>query len=146
MGNAVEWIGIALGGIEASANGAILTTLERTLLLERMAGQLTNKQARTWYNTHKARIPSMLNKSSSLEDQARQAFSLRNHFRTEARYLMKDRTEAEYLDLVDPNLTWEQIVNLYRSQNFEGDDLWNVIIKKSTEGRMSADEAAGIKK
>lgn len=52
----------------------------------------------------------MIDKSLSLEEQSKQAFNLRNQFRTQARGLMADRAAAESLYKTDPNLTWEEIV------------------------------------
>ena len=48
----------------------------------------------------------MINKNLSLE---KQAFNLRNRFRTQARELMADRELAESLYKTDPNKTWKEI-------------------------------------
>jgi hypothetical protein len=87
-----------------------------------------------------------LDKSLSLEGQAHQAFNFRNNFRNEARNLMKDRVEAEYLFKTEPNMTWEGIVEKYSNQRLEGDDLWNKIIESSQKSRTSANEASGVAK
>lgn len=71
------------------------------------AGSLSNADARTWYLQQESKIPSMINKNLSLEQQARQAVYLRNQFRTQARDLMAARELAASLNKTDPNLTWE---------------------------------------
>ena len=59
----------------------------------------------------------------SLEEQTKQAFNLRNQFRTQARELMADRATAESLYKTDPNLTWEEIVRKQSAKGLEGDDI-----------------------
>ena len=66
-------------------------------------GTLDNFEARKWYLEQKSKIPNMIDKNLQLEDQAKQAFRLRNIFRTQARELMADRTAAEKLYNEDPN-------------------------------------------
>ena len=146
FGNAVEYIGLSLGGIEASLNGIVATTAARQLAVRAMAGKLSNFEARTWYLAQEARIPGWLDKSRTLEQQAHQAFYLRNYIRTEARSMMKDVTEKEYLDLTSPNQTWEEITDLYKSRGYEGDKLWDEIIQASQRNRQSANEASGVTK
>ncbi len=55
-------------------------------------------------------IADVIDKNLSIEEQAKLAFDLRNQFRTQARELMADRKLAESLYKIDPNQTWEQIV------------------------------------
>ena len=50
----------------------------------------------------------MINKTKSVEEQARQAHALRNQFRTNARDLMLNQDERQYLDKHKPNLTFEE--------------------------------------
>lgn len=58
-------------------------------------GTLSNVEARQWYFDHERRIPDLIDKTQSLENQAKQSFDLRNSFRTEARTLMQDRITAD---------------------------------------------------
>ena len=59
--------------------------------------------------------------------------------------LMADRAEAIKLYINDPNMTWTQIVEKYKTQGFSGDDLWNKIIESSTKSRESVNDALGVK-
>ena len=81
---------------------------------------LSNVEARKWYLEQEAKIPDMIDKSLPLEEQAKQAFDLRNQFRTQARELMADRATAESLYKTDPNLAWEEIVRKQRAKGLEG--------------------------
>lgn len=60
-------------------------------------GTLSNRDARMWYLDQEKSIPSFLNPSQDLKNQALQAFDLRNQFRTEARIMMQDRITADRL-------------------------------------------------
>ena len=84
---------------------------------------LSNVEARKWYLEQEAKIPDMIDKSLSLEEQAKQAFNLLNQFRTQARELMADRATAESLYKTDPNLTWEEIIRKQRKKGLKGDDI-----------------------
>ena len=62
----------------------------------------------------------MIDDSLPLEQQARQAFDLRNQYRTQTRELMSDRKLAESLYATDPNLTWEQVIQKQVDKGLSG--------------------------
>jgi hypothetical protein len=106
---------------------------------------LNNVQARTWYLAQEAKIPSLLDKTLSLKEQAMQASALRNAFRTKARELMADTKKAAEFFKNEPNLKWEEVVAKYsKGGTVQGDDLWNSIINASQRSRQSVNKAVGI--
>lgn len=105
---------------------------------------LSNVEARRWYLEQEAKIPDMIDKSLTLEEQAKQAFNLRNQFRTQARELMADRATAESLYKIDPNLTWEEIVRKQSEKGLEGDDIYKAIIESSQRSRKSVNKSLGL--
>ena len=107
-------------------------------------GTLSNVEARTWYLQQESKIPSMIDKNLSMEQQARQAVDLRNQFRTKARDLMADREFAASLNKTDPNLTWEQAVQKYTGKGFNGDALYQEIINAAQRSRTSVNKSLGI--
>ena len=109
------------------------------------SGTLSNVEARTWYLQQESKIPGMINKNFTLEQQAQQAVSLRNQFRTQARDLMADRDLAASLNKTDPNITWEQAVKKYSDKGLQGDALYNEIINAAQRSRTSVNESLGIK-
>jgi hypothetical protein len=109
------------------------------------AGTLSNKEAREWYLKQEAEIPSKIDRTKSLENQAKQAFELRNEARTGARDSMADRELANRLTSEEPNMTWEQVRAKYSARGLEGDDLWNAIIDGSQKSRASVNNALGVK-
>ncbi len=108
------------------------------------AGTLSNTEARRWYLENEAKIPELVDKSLPLEQQAKQAFKLRNQFRTRARDLMADRKLAESLYKTDPNLTWEQVVQKQIDKGLSGDDIYKAIIESAQRSRSSVNQLLGL--
>ena len=106
---------------------------------------LSNVEARKWYLEQEAKIPDMIDSSLSLEEQAKQAFNLRNKFRTEARELMADRATAESLYKTDPNWSWEKIVQKQVEKGLSGDDIYKEIIASSQRSRDAVNKSLGVK-
>ena len=75
-----------------------------------------------------------------MEVQAKEAFSLRNQFRTDARKLMSDRATAKYLMIEEPNMSWNEVVQKYSDQGYKGDDLYKKIIQSSQKSRESVNK------
>ncbi|MBP0943710.1 hypothetical protein [Pseudomonas alliivorans] len=104
---------------------------------------LTDRETRAWYLSKEAEIPARINNSASLEEQAKQAFSMRNDLRSMARELISNRTLADSLSKTDPNRTWSEIVNKYSSQGLSGDKLCAKIIEKPQSSRSSVNDGMG---
>ena len=81
-----------------------------------------------------------------MEEQAKQAFDLRNQFRTQARLLMADTEKADKFFREEPNLTWEQILKKASDKGFTGDDIYHYIIDSSQRSRSSVNEELGLGK
>ena len=108
------------------------------------AGKLSNVDARKWYLENEAQIVNRIDKSLSLEEQAKQAFELRNTYRTQARELMADRATAQKLYQEEPNLTWDQVVEKASDKGFTGNALWKEIIESSSRSRPSVNQGLGL--
>ncbi len=105
---------------------------------------LSNVDARKWYLEQEAKIPDMIDKSLSIEGQAKQAFNLRNKFRTQARELMADRKLAESLYETDPNRTWEEMIQRQIDKGLTDDDIYKEIIASSQRSRKSVNKSLGL--
>ena len=134
--NSPQLIGVdKLGTIEASSNK----------IVEPQKYSLSNVEAKKWYLEQEAKIPDMIDSSLSLEEQAKQAFNLRNKFRTEARELMADRATAESLYKTDPNWSWEKIVQKQVEKGLSGDNIYKEIIASSQRSRDAVNKSLGVK-
>ena len=112
--------------------------------IEARKGTLSNYEARKWYLEQETTIPNRIDKNLSLEEQAKQAFNLRNQFRTQARELMADRALAESLNETDPNFTWEKMVKKQINKGLEGDEIYKEIIRSSQRSRKDANKKLGL--
>ena len=114
-----------------------------------LIGKLGNKEARLWYKAHDENIPNLIDKTQTLEQQARQACTLRNTNRTNTRDLMKDQKLRKELDMKYPNLPYEFYYKKYKTDKETGkiysdDEVNKKIIEKSTTTTKKADEKAGV--
>ncbi|NJL26592.1 MAG: hypothetical protein HC897_01300 [Thermoanaerobaculia bacterium] len=107
---------------------------------------LSNVEARSWYHTKLVEISSKIDPTSSLRDQARHAFDLRNQARGEARLLMSDRQLATDLDYSDPLPAWQQMLKRAASRGLQGADLYRYILDSSRRSRRSVDMALGTRR
>jgi hypothetical protein len=106
------------------------------------ANSLTNYQSRIWYHYKKSNIPNLLDNTKSLEEQAQQAFNLRNQYRIQARDFMSDRNLADFLIANEQNWSWLDYVEYVKNKEglVEGQDLWNKIISNSQVSRDGVDK------
>jgi hypothetical protein len=130
-------------GLSVVVDNMTITAPNGTIIELPEAASLSDVDARIWYLEQEAKIPDLLDKTATLEQQAKQAFELRNAFRTEARNAMQDRVKADGLQENEKNMTWEEAVSKY-SQEYYGDDLWNEIIKAASRSRKSVNESLGV--
>lgn len=71
---------------------------------------LSDKCIREWYITQTSKIPELLDRTASQEEQAREAYRLRMLYRAEARAKMPDREAAAELDLFYPQKSFEELI------------------------------------
>ncbi len=69
-----------------------------------------NLSIRKWYVANVSNIPNLIDRKKSLEDQARQAFDLRNKFKRQARLAMADGIAAKELEKNRPVLSFDALV------------------------------------
>ena len=100
-------------------------------------GRLDNAATRKWYNNRVAKIPSKLNAKWPMEKQARKAHELRNRYKRQARWLMRDKEAAK--NLPKPK-SFNELVDKYRSEGLSGDDIYKEIRDASTRTNRKVNE------
>ena len=75
-----------------------------------MEKALDNAAVRDWYRSKLKEIPELVDKTLPLEEQAKQAFELRNFIRTQARDMMIDEDARAKLDQNQPNRDFEGLL------------------------------------
>ena len=110
-----------------------------------LQGTLSNRDVREWYLTHDASIPDLIDRNSTIEEQARQAFELRNKFRTQARDLMPNQEERKALDISDPNRDFEELIaDKMQRKNITRDEAIADILSTATKTRKSVNKKFGL--
>ncbi|QUH21428.1 minor capsid protein [Alkaliphilus sp. B6464] len=108
-------------------------------------GKLGNKEVREWYVHKCSDIPNVIDKSKDIKEQAMESYSLRNKYKTEARLMMKDRKEAERLNLEEAIKTFEQLVDYkVKYKKLSLDEVYKDIIGSSSTTRKSVNEKFGV--
>lgn len=114
-------------------------------IMKLFIGTLSNRQTRLWYKYHDENIPNIIDKTKSLEEQAREACELRNTYRTQARDLMKDQEERKRLDSEHPNISFEELVEYKKLKyGLKGDAIYKDIIRSSQTTNKKYDKKAGL--
>lgn len=110
-----------------------------------MKGKMSNVAARKWYLAHDATIPDLIDKSQSIEEQARQACDLRNRFRTQSRNLMADQEKRKELDINDPNKSFEELIaDKMKRKNLTREQAVEDVLKTATKTRKSVNKELGL--
>ena len=108
-------------------------------------GKLDNLTARKWYKYHDEHINEQIDSSLPLEEKARQAFELRNKYRTQTRDLMKDQKLRKELDEKHPNPTWEEILkHKMEEKNMTYDEAIRDIFKTSMKSNVNVNRQLGL--
>lgn len=109
------------------------------------AGKLSDRAVRKWYKYHDEQIPSLIDRSLSVEEQARQACDLRNQHRTQARDLMRDQEARKRLDETDPNRSFEELVaDKMQRKGLTREQAYEDILKTATKTRKSVNRKFGL--
>ncbi|MBB1486537.1 hypothetical protein [Oceanospirillum sediminis] len=114
-------------------------------------GTLSNTEARKFYLDQEKKIPSLLDKSLPISSQAKQAFNLRNEFRSDARERMQDRITADRLTREEPNLTFKEISSKTTKKLIQKgiekpseEQISKEIINSSQRSRQSVNKRLGL--
>ena len=114
--------------------------------MEGLVEKLGNLETRLWYKAHDEKIPSLIDKTKSLREQAEQACELRRIYKKQARDLMKNQEERQKLDVKHPIQTFEELLTHKRQKyGLEGDDAYIDIIRSSTTTNKEYDAKAGVR-
>jgi len=112
---------------------------------------LSNTEARKFYLDQEKKIPSLLDKSLPISSQAKQAFNLRNEFRSDARERMQDRITADRLTREEPNLTFKEISSKTTKKLIQKgiekpseEQISKEIINSSQRSRQSVNKRLGL--
>ncbi len=106
---------------------------------------MPNIDVRKWYIAQNNKIPDMIDKTKSIEEQAKQAFELRNKHKFQARELMKDQEARKYLDEKEPIETFEGLIKRkMKDKGFTREETLKDILKTATKARKKVNKSLGL--
>lgn len=109
-----------------------------------MKGKMSDVDVRKWYISRDKGIPELIDKNQTLESQAKQACSLRNKYKFQARELMKDQEKRELLDKERPILDYEYYYDKYSKMYDNDEDIFKAIINSSTRPNKRVNKSLGL--
>ena len=87
----------------------------------------------------------MIDKSKSIEEQAHEAFDLRNTFKHDARAAMSDETMARYLDYKYPVPSFEKkLEDKMKRKGLTREEALRDIIKTASKTNIKFDKGVGL--
>lgn len=127
------------------------TSIHNSYLIDRdyndiiyMKGRMSDVDVRKWYNVHDKKIYELIDKSKSLEEQARQAHSLRNQYKYQARELMKDQEKRKMLDAQYPLQDFDYYFNKYKTNSISEEEVYKRIIDSSMRPNKKVNQKLGL--
>ena len=133
-----------LGNIGVGKTKIDLTQKDYSDIID-MKGKMSDIDVRKWYRHHNKNIPQLIDKSKSIEEQARQACELRNKYRFQARELMADQKARKTLDQTEPIISFEDLVsNKMVRKNMSREEAIADTLKTAVKTRRSVDKRYGL--
>ncbi|MBU3203117.1 hypothetical protein KPL30_02835 [Clostridium algidicarnis] len=100
---------------------------------------------RKWYKSHDENIPNLIDKIKPIEDQAKQAHDSRNTYRTQARDLMKNQEERKELDIENPNITFDTLVeSKMKRKNMSREEAIKDTLKTAMKTNKKVNKSLGL--
>ena len=105
-----------------------------------------NETVRHWYYNNCNKIPNLIDKTAPIEQQAKEAFLLRNEYKVQARRLMSDRKAAAELMRNFPVQSFEEkLAEKMSGKGLSRDEAIADILKTATKTNKKVNEKYGIK-
>lgn len=106
-----------------------------------MDAKFGNAEVRAWYRAHDNTIINSIDKTKSLQEQAKEAFTLRNTYRTQARKMMSDIEAAKELNAKERNMSFEELLERKKNKyGLTGEEAYKDIIRSSQTTRAEIDQ------
>lgn len=115
--------------------------------IQQLSGKLSDRAVRKWYLAQDGKILDEIDKTQSIETQARMACELRNRNRTWARDLMHDQEKRRQMDITDPNRSFEELIeSKMQRKGLTRDEAVADVLNTATKTRKSVNIALGLEK
>lgn len=126
------------------SSGKDLTSADYDDIVD-LKGKVSDRASRQWYVWHCDGIPEQIDKTLPLEQQARQAFELRNLYKFQARELMVNQIERKDLDKNEEIKSFEEhLRGVMADRRCGQDEALRHIIESAPVTRQSVNERLGV--
>ncbi len=109
---------------------------------------LSNFEVRSWYHAHMENIPNLIDTTKSIEDQAKQAFDMRNRVKFQAREMMNDVKSRAELDVKSPiNTSFnEKVEEKIQEKKLTRQQAYEDILRTSKKSNRGVDKKLGLER
>lgn len=109
---------------------------------------LSNFEVRNWYHSHMENIPNLIDTTKTIEEQAKQAFDIRNTVKFQAREMMKDVKSRAKLDIKEPIKSdfEEFILSKMKRKGLTREEALKNIVKTSKKSNVKYDRKLGLER
>ncbi|MDO5096511.1 MAG: minor capsid protein [Peptostreptococcaceae bacterium] len=108
-------------------------------------GKFSNREVRYWYKSKIESIPSQLNTTLPLKEQAIQSTDLRNKYKKQARDMMEDQKKRQELDSQEKPKSFEYLLQRkLKKYGLTEEEAYKDIIRSSTTSNERYDKLAGV--
>lgn len=109
-----------------------------------MKNRMSDLDVRKWYNIHDRKIYELIDKDKTLEEQARQAHTLRNQYKYQARELMRNQKKRKQLDIDYPLQDFDYYFNKYSNGSASKEEIYKKIIDSSMRPNEVVNKKFGL--
>lgn len=114
----------------------------------RLNKTLNNYEVRNWYHAHMENIPNLIDTAKTIEEQAKQAFDMRNKIKFQAREMMNDVKSRAELDIKSPiNTNFnEKVEEKIREKKLTRQQAYEDILRTSKKSNRGVDKKLGLER
>ncbi len=104
-----------------------------------------NQHIREWYYANVGDIPNQIDRSKSREEQARQAYTLRNQYKHQARAAMSDEETAKMLEETRPVIPFDELLeSKMRRKGLSKEEAMEDIIQTASKTNADVNKEFGL--
>ena len=142
-----SWMVRKTQGVEKNEQGGIIKENNKNLAdyVGKPIIKTDNQHIREWYCANVSTIPNQIDRSKTLEEQARQAFSLRNQYKRQARIAMSDKETVEILEKERPVPTFDELLeSKIRRKNITREEALKDILETASKTNSDVNKEFGL--
>ncbi|CBL17846.1 phage minor capsid protein [Ruminococcus champanellensis] len=132
--------------VDKSGKGGIIVNKEKlSKYIGKPIVETDNQHIREWYYANVGDIPNQIDRSKSREEQARQAYTLRNQYKHQARAAMSDEETAKMLEETRPVIPFDELLeSKMRRKGLSKEEAMEDIIQTASKTNADVNKEFGL--